>query len=316
MRDACGICSTQPRLVRRCGPRHRLTLFISTRFLIAHRAGTGRAPEPPAHDRTPITAARHASPFHPPSGDGESASATARRFVRSLEEISRDLARPWPVTSSPRATRPPMSAAPLTCPPARRRPTGRSRWWRPRSPGDSLAVAANVLTSPGRRPGRRDRKRPRHARSHRRRQPHRRHQALEATRARSGLRRRRVVTARLRAGRRLARTRVCRSRSASVDRPRATGRTLRRGRDRRPRPRRPNSPEAITDTLAHLLTVCVIADAASAAARQVTRPPAASMHAATQARLGSSSESAKPIAHSRPPNSKHRERIVTERPGR
>ena len=92
---------------------------------------------------------------------------------------------------------------------------------------------------------------------------HRCHLALEAHARTAGIRRRRVATARLRAGRRLARTRLCRSRSASADRPRPTGRPLRRGRDRLARPQRANEPEAITDTLAHLLTVCVFSDTAS-----------------------------------------------------
>ena len=65
-------------------------------MLIAHPAGTGRVPKPPARDRTPLTPARHLPrPFDPPGRDVENASATARRIVRSLEVIYRDLARPW-----------------------------------------------------------------------------------------------------------------------------------------------------------------------------------------------------------------------------
>ena len=97
MRDARGICSTQPRRIRRRGPRHRLShVHLNAPSLIVHGAGTGRAPETPAYDRTPLTPVRHArQPFDPPGGDGETASATARQLVRSLEVIYRDLARPW-----------------------------------------------------------------------------------------------------------------------------------------------------------------------------------------------------------------------------
>ena len=88
-----------------------------------------------------------------------------------------------------------------------------------------------------------------------------------------------------------------RSRSASADRPRPTGRPLRRARDRLARPQRaelargdnrhPRPPP-------HRLRVRRRRSHRPPA--QVTRLPAASMHAATQAGLGSRSESAKPIA--------------------
>ena len=269
MRDACGICSTQPRLVRRCGPRHRLShVHLNALFLIAHRAGTGRAPEPPAHDRTPITAARHVrQPSDPPSGDGESASATARRFVRSLEVIYRDLARPWPVdelaacyqaadergaSDMPAGETPPDRPITLVA-------TAIPRLI-------SLAVAANVLhilpaavldaaigndvlgtldlTAAG--------------------SLHRCHQALEAHAHAQGYDADEWLP--------LAYEQAAdwlEHASAAVDPPALIDHAQQAGRyaavaigalDRDA----PNSPEAITDTLAHLLTVCVIADAASA----------------------------------------------------
>ena len=99
MRDARGICSTQTRRIRRRGPRHRLShVHLNAPLLIAHPAGTGRPPETPARGSTPLTPARHLrQAFDPPGDDRETASATARQLVRSLEVIYRDLARPWPL---------------------------------------------------------------------------------------------------------------------------------------------------------------------------------------------------------------------------
>ena len=99
MRDARGICSTQLRLVCRRGPRHRLShVHLNAPFLIAHHGGTGRARETPAQHRRPLTPARHLrQPSDPPGGDGENASATARRLMRTLEATYRTLARSWPI---------------------------------------------------------------------------------------------------------------------------------------------------------------------------------------------------------------------------
>ena len=66
------------------------------------------------------------------------------------------------------------------------------------------------------------------------------------------------------------------SRPARADRPRTTARPLHRARHRLLDRDAPNAPEAISDCLAHLLTVCVFADAAAhQPLGQVTRFPTA-----------------------------------------
>jgi len=210
--------------------------------LITHCAGTGHARETPARGRTPLTPARHLrQPSDPPGGDAENASSTAYRPVRTLEVIYRALARPWPVDELAAryqaayergASDMPADEAPPD------RPITLLATAIPRL--ISLAVAANVLhvlpaaaldaaigndilgtldlTAAG--------------------SLHRCHLALEAdARARSYDADEWLPLA-YEQGRRLARTRLSRGRSAGADRPRPAGRPLRRARDRLAGPRR------------------------------------------------------------------------------
>ena len=267
MRDARGICSTQPRRIRRRGPRHRLShVHLNAPLPIVHGAGTGRAPEPPAYDRTPLTPARHArQPFDPPGGDGENASTTARQPVRTLEAIYRDLAPPWALdelaASYHAAYQRGASDMPADETPPDR-PITLLATAIPRL--ISLAVAANVLhilpaavldaaigtdvlgtldlTAAG--------------------GLHRCHQALEAHAQAQGYDAEKWLP--------LAYEQAAdwlQHASAAVDPPALIDHAQQVGRyaavaigslDRNA----PNAPEAITDTLAHLLTVCVFSDTA------------------------------------------------------
>ena len=225
-------------------------------------------PNPPLTTAHPSPPARHVrQPSDPPGGDGENASATARRLVRSLEAIYRDLARPWPIdelaaryqaadergaSDMPAGETPPDRPITLLA-------TAIPRLI-------SLAVAANVLhilpaavldAAIGNDSSARSISPPPAACTAAtwRSKPTR---ALRATTPTSGYR---SPTSRPPTGSKHA--------SPAADPPALIDHAQQAGRyaalaigslDRDA----PNSPEAITDTLAHLLTVCVIADAAPA----------------------------------------------------
>jgi len=236
-------------------------------LLIAHRAGTGRSREPPAQDRTPLIPRHVGEPIDPPGGDGENAIAAAGWLVRSLEVIYRDLARPWPVdqlaASYQAAYERGVSDMPADETPPDR-PITLLATAIPRL--ISLAVAANVLhilpaavldaaigndvlgtldlTAAG--------------------SLHRCHVALEAHARAHGYHADEWLP--------LAYEQAAdwlEHASAAVDPPALIDHAQQAGRyaavaigslDRNA----PNAPEAITDTLAHLLTVCVFADTAPA----------------------------------------------------
>jgi len=204
-------------------------------------------------------------PFDPAGGNGESTSATARRIVRSLEVIYRDLARPWvldELAASYRAAyeRGVSDMSADETPPDR--PITLLATAIPRL--ISLAVAANVLhilpaavldaaigndilgtldaTAAG--------------------SLHRCHQALEAhAGARDYDAKEWLPLAYEQAADWLEHASAAADPPAQIDHAQQAGRyaavaigSLDRN--------APNAPEAITDTLAHLLTVCAFADTA------------------------------------------------------
>ena len=131
------------RLIRRRGPRHRLShVHLNAPLLIAHRPGTGHGREPPAQGPTPLIPARHdRQPSDPPT-DGK---LPARRSVRSLEVIYCDLAPPASALAARYQAAAPIAAR-RTCPWMRPRRTCITLSTTPVIPRPiSLAVAANAL---------------------------------------------------------------------------------------------------------------------------------------------------------------------------